>query len=157
MKTKKILFTISGLFTVIVAVQSQEVIATSGDYFENSSGSVAFTIGEPVTATLIKDDKILTQGFHQSEITIETEYILPALEFEITAFPNPANDYVILKADQFEGLHYLLYTIEGEQIQQGLLDSDQTEINFSHFQPSVYLLRVVEGNKDLKTFKIIKK
>ncbi len=157
MKTKKILFTISGLFTVIVAVQSQEVIATSGDYFENSSGSVAFTIGEPVTATLIKDDKILTQGFHQSEITIETEYILPALEFEITAFPNPANDYVILKAEQFEGLHYYLFTMEGGQILEGLLVSDQTEINFSLLTPSIYFLKVIEGNKELKTFKIIKK
>jgi len=47
--------------------------------------------------------------------------------------------------------------MEGGQILEGLLVSDQTEINFSLLTPSIYFLKVIEGNKELKTFKIIKK
>jgi len=135
----------------------QQVIASSGTHFENSSGSLAFTLGEPITATLAQDDIILTQGLHQAEITVIPYFTGPNLNFEITAYPNPAYDFVILKTDRFEGLHYILYSLEGNVIQQSLLNTDYTEINFSALKPSVYLLNIIEGDKILKTFKIIKK
>lgn len=134
-----------------------QVISTSGKYFENSSGSISFTLCEPVITTLSEGDNILTQGFHQSEITVIPEYIHPALQFEIAVYPNPAHDYVILKTDQITGLFYILYTIKGEAIQQNILVKDQTEIDFSTLLPSIYFLKVIEGDKELKTFKIIKK
>jgi len=133
-----------------------QVISSSGKYFENSSGSISFTLGEPVIMTLSQGDNILTQGFHQAEITVINESIYPALQFEIAVYPNPAHDYVILKADQISGLYYILYTIKGDAIQQNLLVKEQTEIDFSNLLPSIYFLKVIEGNKELKTFKIIK-
>ena len=135
----------------------QQVIATSGTYFENSSGSIAFTLGEPVIATLTEGDKILTQGLHQGEIGVIPDFILPDLDFEITAFPNPAYDRVTLMSERYDGLFYSLYTLQGDIILQGYLTSDHAEIDFTALKPSIYLLKVTEGNNTMKTFKIIKK
>ena len=135
----------------------QQVIATSGMYFENSSGSIAFTLGEPVIITLTEGDKILTQGLHQGEIAVTTSFTGPNLDFEITAFPNPAYDRVTLMSERYDGLFYSLYTLQGDIIQQGNLTSDHTEIDFTALKPSIYLLKVTEGNNTMKTFKIIKK
>jgi len=44
---------------------SQNVIATSGDYFENANASVSLTMGELVTETFSNGSIILTQGFQQ--------------------------------------------------------------------------------------------
>jgi len=51
---------------------SQNVIATSGDYFENANASISLTVGELVTETFSAGNVILTQGFQQPvvEITI---------------------------------------------------------------------------------------
>ena len=135
---------------------SQQVIASSGMFFENGSGSIAFTLGELVIATLTKEDKILTQGFHQGEIAVIPDFTLPNLDFEITVFPNPVYDRVTLMSERYDGLFYSLYTLQGDIIQQGYLTSDHTEIDFTLLKPSIYLLKVTEGNT-IKTFKIIKK
>ena len=50
---------------------SQNVVATSGDYFENANASVSLTLGEVVTETFSTGNVILTQGFQQAlSITI---------------------------------------------------------------------------------------
>ncbi|MFU8844174.1 MAG: hypothetical protein ACNA7V_10250 [Bacteroidales bacterium] len=55
------------VFPLYVSAQSvsPEVIATAGDYFENSSGSLSWTLGEVMTETFSSGGNILTQGFQQ--------------------------------------------------------------------------------------------
>lgn len=43
----------------------QAVLANSGDHISTSSGSVSWTIGEPICQTLSGPGGHLTQGFHQ--------------------------------------------------------------------------------------------
>ena len=44
---------------------AQEVVATSGSYYEGNGVTMSFTIGEPVTETYVTGNAILTQGFQQ--------------------------------------------------------------------------------------------
>ena len=53
------------LMVFVGSSQSQEVISTAGEVFETTNGSISWTIGEPVIATLVGTDNSLTQGFHQ--------------------------------------------------------------------------------------------
>lgn len=46
-------------------IQAQQVIATSGNYHENAAGSIAYTIGEPVTETFVNTGNIVTSGMQQ--------------------------------------------------------------------------------------------
>lgn len=75
------------LFTMIMIVAAsclsqsieRDVVSSSGDYFENENLSVSYTIGEIVTETFIGEGLILTQGFHQTSITLN-------LQVDIIAF-----------------------------------------------------------------------
>jgi hypothetical protein len=44
---------------------AQEVVATSGSYYEGNGVTMSFTVGEPVTETYVTGNAILTQGFQQ--------------------------------------------------------------------------------------------
>ncbi len=57
------------LFMLLMASSySQEVISTTGEHYENSNGSISWTIGEPVIETLGSNNNYLTQGFHQPTV-----------------------------------------------------------------------------------------
>jgi len=62
---------VSLLITIAVIAFSlntfaQQIIATSGGYFEGENISMSWTLGEPVIETFAGDDIILTQGFQQT-------------------------------------------------------------------------------------------
>ena len=51
-----------------ISVYAQEVVATQGDSYSNTSGSIDFTIGEVITATGSNGAADITQGFHQTNL-----------------------------------------------------------------------------------------
>ena len=53
-----------------LSVFAQEVISNQGDSYNNGSNILDFTIGEPFTETLSDGTNNLTQGLHQTIITI---------------------------------------------------------------------------------------
>lgn len=61
-----ILFTL--FMILMISSYSQEVISTAGEHYENSNGSISWTIGEPVIETLESTNNYLTQGFHQPTV-----------------------------------------------------------------------------------------
>jgi len=74
---------IGGLLSFAVAAQSlsPEVIASSGDYYENANASLSWTLGEIATETYSGGSNILTQGFQQPiGVTVKGVDILVFLE-----------------------------------------------------------------------------
>ena len=55
------------LFIILatIGIKAQEVINTSGNFFESSAGSVSWSLGEVTVFTLSGEDTHLTQGFQQ--------------------------------------------------------------------------------------------
>lgn len=55
------------LFSIYTNAQSisNQVIASGGTFYQTNTGSIAYTIAEPVSTTLTSGGKTLTQGFHQ--------------------------------------------------------------------------------------------
>ncbi len=149
------------LLTALCAtlLQAQEVIATSGDYYENTSGSLSWTISESVSETFENTNNILTQGFHQSRLTVTSINEITGPDFVINAFPNPAAEFVTLKVDskKTENLWYKLFDINGELLLHKKVKSNETEIPFSSYAHSTYFVKVLDNSKVLKIFKIVKK
>jgi hypothetical protein len=139
-------------------LQGQEVVATAGSTLSNINGSISFTIGESVANTLINGDKTVTQGFHQTSISVSamSELINPG--FSISAFPNPTVDILTLSIgkEDITDLQYLLIDIYGKILSQKHLESNETAISVKEFTKGIYILKIQEGQKELKTFKIIK-
>ena len=89
---RQTLFLISLLATAAAAQgQSldQQVIGSSGLQYVTVSARVAFTIGEPLTATLTGQDGIITQGFHQGTLTV-TSVREELAATALSVHPNPA-------------------------------------------------------------------
>jgi hypothetical protein len=154
---RKRLFTLLLSFWCIGAfAQLHEVVASSGASFQNSSGYISFTIGECITSTLVSTQTILTQGFQQGFPKASGVPVVNRPEIEISVFPNPVSDLLILQVGDPQGLHYMLFDVVGGLIDQGPVLDGRTEIDFTALAPSVYVLRVTDNKEKVKLFQIVK-
>ena len=158
MKSILKLLTIGWLIYFGSNLQAQQLVSTAGDYYQNSSGSLSFSLGELAIETFSSTNNILTQGFQQTNLVAVSIKELPGLDYEISVYPNPVKDIVILKipSDKMTGKQYKLYDSNGKLLQNKLLEKTETEISFSSLAPATYFIKVGEGEKELKTFKIVK-
>ena len=157
MDHKKIFTILLSFWSIIAFAQPLEVISSAGNHFNNSSGSISFTIGECIISTANSATLILTQGFQQPILVfVDPTSINKALDFEISVFPNPVQEQVTLEVDVPHGLHYILFNINGVMIERNQLLSKETEIDFSQLDPSTYILKVFKSPEESRTFKIIK-
>jgi ABC-type uncharacterized transport system substrate-binding protein len=64
-----------------------------------------------------------------------------------------------LSVDNFEisNLSYKMYDMSGKLLQSEKITSNQTSIVMSNLVSATYFVKVIQGNKEVKTFKIIKK
>lgn len=146
------------LLVYCTGLHAQQVIATAGSTHVNASGSISYTLGEGIAQTLTNGDRILTQGFHQTTMSVSTVAEINDLGFSIAVFPNPTSDLLKIKVDKenLVGLQYLLFDISGQLLAKRALESNETTVQFKQFTNGFYLLKVQDGSYELKTFKIIK-
>lgn len=152
---RKLLFTL--LFSVMcIGAQAQfhDVVAASGAYFKQSTGSITHTIGEVVTHTLTASGQYLTQGFLQGKAVIVAVDDFP--DFAMSVFPNPVRDLLVMQVESLKDMQYTLHDVTGVLIQRGLVKNERTEIDFSHLSPAVYILRVFDNNQQIRVFQIVK-
>jgi hypothetical protein len=147
--------------TFCSSVIAQQVIATAGSTFSNNSGSLSYTIGEGIAQTLSKGDKTLTQGFHQTTISVSILSEQKDLELSISVFPNPTIDNLTLniKVGSDARIQYVasFYDINGKILLNKEFEGSQTIISMENLIPGIYFLKVCTNNKELKIFKIVKK
>ena len=144
------------LLVINLAINAQEVISVQGASYSNSNGSIDFTIGEVVTATLTNTNMILTQGFHQTNLTVLAVDNFD-INFQARVFPNPTQDILQLDIQNYSGLNYKLYDIQGRQLSIAKIDKKNTVINTAQYAKGMYLLVILNENKQkLKTYRIIK-
>ena len=65
-----VLVSLSLLFFSGIQLQAQDLISSAGATFEGTSGSISWSLGEPVTLTLSGTNGQLTQGFQQPNTEI---------------------------------------------------------------------------------------
>jgi hypothetical protein len=157
MKTLKVLVFCLFHFAFLNA-QQLEVINSGGGYLENGEGSITFSIGEVVIETIAHGELCFTQGFCQANVTVTAIGEIPSLDYELLAYPNPTKNFVILKTnkDNLTHLKYLLYDFNGRLLTQKDIVSNETKIPFQFLIPSTYLLKIIDKEVEVKTFKIIK-
>jgi hypothetical protein len=139
-------------------IVAQEVVSSAGDSHSNANGSISYTIGEPVIETFTGENNILTQGFQQTNLMVTAIDELPGLDFEISAFPNPATEIVKIRIgkESIVGMQYMLYDMSGNLLLRNGLEGTETEIPFNDFSPAEYILRISDNSKEVKSFKIVK-
>jgi len=144
----------------ISIVQAQVTIPATGGNATGSGGSVSYTYGQVTCGTFLGSNGIVAQGVQQPyEISVVTA-IRNTEEINLicTVFPNPTRGIIklVVKTKDFDNLRFELYNLNGLKIQDKKIDNEETEIIMDSFLTSTYILKVLSGNKELKTFKIVR-
>lgn len=151
-------FLFSGLSFGVL--QAQEVIPASGGEASGNGGSASYSVGQVVYITNTGTSGLVAQGVQQPyEISVVTGIEeAKGINLTVTAYPNPATDNLTLRIDEFDisNISYQLYDMNGKLLQNEKIAGNQTSITMRNLVPATYFVKVVQGNKEVKTFKIIK-
>lgn len=151
---KKRIFLVSFLL-VNLSVFGQEVIATQGDSYSNSSGNIDYTIGETITFTGTDGTNDITQGFHQTNWNfLGLDDFSP--ELSLTVFPNPTSDRLNIESASYEGLNVVMTDEAGRIVLTESLKSENTSFDVSEFSTGSYHLIIQSNGQILKDFRIVK-
>ncbi|HEY5591668.1 MAG TPA: T9SS type A sorting domain-containing protein [Paludibacter sp.] len=161
MQYKKLKLGTVFLFVIGLAVlQAQNTIPAAGGNATGAGGTVSYSIGQIVYTTNTGTNGKIYQGVQQPfEISVVTG-IEEALDIslEMVVYPNPAMDYInlIIGNYEIENLKYQLYDINGSMLQNNIVEGIETNIIMNNYTSGTYFLKVTDGNRVIKTFKIIK-
>ncbi len=152
---KKTVF--AGLLLLSVAMSAQEVISSQGNTYSNGTNTVDYTIGETVIATVSNGTNDVTQGFHQTKLTVTSIEDLD-INLNVNIYPNPTSDKVIVSMENYENMRFVLFDANGKVLNEAIITSAATEINVTDYAYGNYLLSITDNqNTKLKTYQIIKK
>lgn len=161
MQQKQLKLTAALLFSAgMLTMQAQSTIPASGGNASGSGGTASYTVGQVVYTTSTGGNGSVAQGVqHPYEISVMTGIDdAKDISLEIIVYPNPASDYVKLKVKnlEIENLSYKLYNLNGSILLDSEIHAEETDISMQTLLSSTYVLKVIQGQKEVKTFKIIK-
>ena len=138
---------------------AQTNIVAAGINATGSGGTVNYTVGpiifkkpngQPTTDGLQQPFEILTLSSDEFNTT----------SIELSFYPNPTATelHLLLKNSGNEVFYFQLSSLDGKKLvsAQKILTVD-TIVNMEAYPKGIYLLQVTSGNKNIKTFKIIKR
>ena len=144
----------------LTGLQAQESINATGGNASGSGGSASYSVGQVVYTTNTGSNGSVAQGVQQPyEISVVTGLEeAKSINLSVLAYPNPTTNYLTLEVKEFElsNLSFQLFDMNGKLLQSEKITGNQTSIVMSNLVPATYFVKVTEGNKEVKTFKIIK-
>ncbi|MBK7428815.1 MAG: T9SS type A sorting domain-containing protein [Saprospiraceae bacterium] len=158
------------LFTLLIpfGINAQSldnwVIGSGGEATVSSGIQISWTLGEPNTATINKNNLMITEGFHQSYLPYAflPAHLPAANKFAFHVFPNPTANYVHINFDDNTARDFdlRLFDIHGKMLQYQQYKSATTaQLNLESLPASTYVISI--HMNDLQpslpqTFQIIK-
>jgi hypothetical protein len=144
-----------------LTIQAQNTIPASGGNASGTGGTVSYTIGQVTWQTLSGTTGSVAQGVQQPyEISVLTAIEnTEGITLEYKVYPNPTAGMITLAIKPFdnENLRYRLYDLNGILLQDKKIENEVTEISLQDYSYSIYFLKVIRNNQEIKVFKIIKK
>ena len=142
----------------IISIQAQQTTASAGGDASGIGGTFSYSIGQVVYTYNYGTDVIVAQGIQQPfEISI-----LGLDNYQINlvmqTYPNPTKDYLVLNVHALDlsNMIFQLYDVNGRLIETRTMFSPIETICMMNLPSSVYVLKVTNNNKEVKSFKIIK-
>jgi len=145
----------------LTGLQAQTAVPATGSNASGSGGTVSYSVGQVVyTTNTGGSNGSVAQGVQQPfEISVVTGLEeAKGINLSVSAYPNPTTDFLNLKIENYDNtnLSYQLFDISGKLLETKKLEGNQTNIVMSNLVPATYFVKVTDGNKEVKTFKIIK-
>lgn len=150
----------------ITGIQAQEIhkaVQAAGGNASGNGGTASYSVGQLFYTTKTGINGSVAQGVQQpfniSAITGIEE--AKGITLLYSAYPNPITDFLTIKIDastvqSIQSLTYQLFDISEKLLETNTLEGNETRINMRNLSPATYFLKVIQGNKVVKVFKIIK-
>jgi len=159
MKKLATIFLVTCLLLPLCKGKAQEVISSAGANGTSTSVQLSWTVGEPIIETGSGSTYILTQGFHQSRLTVTAIDPSTFSGVEFNVFPNPTASQVnlVISKGYLRGFQFTLLNSEGKTLLYRRLSNQNEIINLGSYSPGIYLLRIQHpGKPGFQTFSIVK-
>ena len=153
------LFFLAFLLTFSVNAQtSHQVLSATGGDATGSGGTVAFSVGQIVYTTSTGTTGSVAQGVEQAYEIYSVGIKETALNISLSVFPNPTSDFLTLKVQDYnnEALSYNLLDEQGKLVLNEQIITQDTQVAMSTLARGAYFINIVQANKKIQTFKIIK-
>lgn len=145
--------------TICIQSKGQDAVTASGGEAIGFSRNLSYSIGQPFTDFKTGSANSINQGVQQPLILVATVGILvEPLIVEMSVFPNPTINYVTLEIGQLNSLELnaQLFDVHGKLVQKIGVSDALTKIQLPELSNTIYLLKVIQKNKELGTFIIVK-
>ena len=158
MKTNTLYFLAFLLSFSVNAQTSHQVLSASGGDASGSGGTVAYSVGQIVYSTNTGTSGSVAQGVEQAYEISSVGIKETALNISLSIFPNPTSDYLTLKVEDYnnEALSYSLLDEQGKLVLNEQITNQVTQVAMSNLARGAYFINVLQENKKIQTFKIIK-
>jgi hypothetical protein len=144
-----------------ITLQAQNTIPATGGNATGTGGSVSYTVGQILYSTLTGTNGTVAQGVQQPyEISVVTAIRnTEEINLECLVYPNPTNGLIklVFKSPDYENMSFRLYNINGVLLQDKKVESVETNISLENLSSSVYFLKIIKDNLEVKVFKIVKR
>lgn len=157
---KKILLFLFVSTIFILTTEAQSSVVSAGGDASNSSGSVAYSVGQVAVEHQGNNVNTITEGVQQTyEIsTIVDNY--PNIVINAIVYPNPTLNYIQLSLTNFDihsrKIEGRIYDSNGKFLTYVDIKELETIIDLSKFATGTYYLSLYEKEELLKSFKIVK-
>ncbi|MFD1315891.1 T9SS type A sorting domain-containing protein [Namhaeicola litoreus] len=133
----------------------QEIISPFGQGTTSNIGSLNATLGEIAIATDQSSEGIITQGFHQTNLSVlSVDDFDPQLK--VSLYPNPSPDLFHIEMEDFTTAIVKVYNVHGQLMLDQILDNNNSEVHTEQLKKGMYFLTVFKNDKPIKTYKILK-
>ena len=162
MKCKKLMFYfLSVYFIGITFIVAQNSVNASGGNLSGANGSVSYSVGQMVYMTNSGTNGSNAQGVQQpyeiSEVLSSIDY--SELISDLKIYPNPSTDHIKINFINLNNLNLSLKIIDinGKVIKKEDYLQNETTIDVSSYSSNIYFLNIMNKDKLIKSFKLIKK
>ena len=157
----KILCILTMFVFSLTYVHGQQAVVTTGGVATGTGGSVSYTVGQAAYQTFTGTGGAVMQGVQQpwevsSPVAVENTEDISLL---MNVYPNPTSGAFKLIVGTLENrnLRFRLYDMNGVMLQDQKIDSEATEIFLQDLSSSIYFLKIMDSNREIKVFKMIRK
>ena len=138
---------------------SQSNTVSAGGQATGAGGSISYSIGQINYNTTTGGGITISEGLQSAyEISTVTGIEEKNINLSASVYPNPSTGFLILNVEdnKIENYTYQIIDIQGKIIISNKLEKNQTNISIAELTNASYYINVLNNNKPIKQFKIIK-
>lgn len=135
---------------------AQDAFGTTGGDTSGSTGSEAFSAGLLVYTEITGPGGSATQGIQFSHELYVINVREDIIGISLNVYPNPSSDQLMIQLIGRETYDYQMFNSLGMKLLSGKVLEGVTQLQVADLPAGLYLLDILQKNKSIKTYKIIK-